>query len=174
MNKRIGDWIETWSGISFYPLDPRPEEILIEDIARGLSLQCRYVGQIKFHYSIAQHCVLLHDAIEDQHKKQILLHDGSEAYICDIPSPIKPYLTNYKSIENNLQTMIYVKYGIDPIEHPRVKEFDKRILLDEKQVLKTNSNTNWNFFGGPLGITIEQWSPEKAYDEFLNRFRMHW
>ena len=40
-NNRIGDWIQTYTGKCFYPLDPRPEEIDIMDIAHSLSMTCR-------------------------------------------------------------------------------------------------------------------------------------
>ncbi len=170
---RIGDYIETWNCVKFYPLDPRPEEIVLEDIAISLSRQCRYLGHIDYHYSIAQHCVLLHDYIEAPHKKQMLMHDGSEAYLCDIPRPIKPLLTNYKEIEYKLQTMIYQKYGIDIVEHPRVSDLDRRIVLDEKKALKSKSDTVWNIPGGPLGIEVVQWSQARAYDEFMSRAKLY-
>lgn len=42
MEERKGVWIQTYTGRMFWPLDPRPEEIWIEDIAHALSLQCRF------------------------------------------------------------------------------------------------------------------------------------
>ena len=47
---RYGGWMQVYSGGKFYPLDPRPEEIFIEDIAHSLSLLCRYVGHINRFY----------------------------------------------------------------------------------------------------------------------------
>ena len=38
--KRRGDWIQAYTGRKFWPLDPRPEEIFIEDIAHHLALRC--------------------------------------------------------------------------------------------------------------------------------------
>ena len=169
-DSRIGNYIETWMKIKFYPLDPRPEEINLYDIGRSLSHQCRFLGHINFHYSIAQHCVLLHDYIEEPHKKQMLMHDCSEAYLCDIPSPLKPHLTNYHELEKNLQTMIYEKYNIDVIEHPRVKECDSKIIFDEITALKNYSITT----PPALGVDILEWTPNKAYGEFLNRAARYW
>src|ERR1700693_75116 len=55
---RKGDWIQTFTGRQFWPLDPRPEEVCIEDIAHGLSNECRFAGQCRSFYSVAQHSVL--------------------------------------------------------------------------------------------------------------------
>lgn len=52
---RKGDWILTFTGRRFYPLDPRPEDVCLEDIAHALSLICRYNGHSRFFYSVAEH-----------------------------------------------------------------------------------------------------------------------
>lgn len=54
-----GDWMQTYTGRRFYPLDPRPDEIDPEDIAHALSLLCRYGGHVDRFYSVAEHCVLM-------------------------------------------------------------------------------------------------------------------
>ena len=51
------DWIQTYSGKKFYPLDPRPEDIDIRDIAHALSLNCRFNGHCRCFYSVAEHSV---------------------------------------------------------------------------------------------------------------------
>lgn len=55
--ERRGDWMQTFSGIQFYPLDPRVEDVRIEDIARALAMQCRYNGHVTRFYSVAEHSV---------------------------------------------------------------------------------------------------------------------
>ena len=47
---RNGSWIQTYTGIQFWPLDPRPEEIEIRDIAHALSLLCRFNGHCRVFY----------------------------------------------------------------------------------------------------------------------------
>ncbi len=42
--ERYGDWIQTYTGKQFWPLDPRPEDVDIEDIANALSNLGRYAG----------------------------------------------------------------------------------------------------------------------------------
>lgn len=44
---RKGDWMTTFSGVQFWPLDPRREEIRLEDIAHSLSQQCRFAGHTR-------------------------------------------------------------------------------------------------------------------------------
>ena len=83
--KRKGDWMQTHSGIQFWPLDPRPEDILIEDIAHALSNQCRFAGHCCFHYSVAQHSVLVSENVPAQDAMWGLLHDAGEAYLVDLP-----------------------------------------------------------------------------------------
>ena len=56
---RYGDFIQTYSGIEFYPLDPRIEEVKLLDIAHALSNICRFTGHCNEFYSVAQHSVLV-------------------------------------------------------------------------------------------------------------------
>jgi hypothetical protein len=50
MSTRLDDWCETYTGKHFWPLDPKPEEVSIDDIAHALSLTCRYNGHCKHFY----------------------------------------------------------------------------------------------------------------------------
>lgn len=172
MTERIGNWLETYTGKHFYPIDPRPEDFELEDISHSLSQLCRFNGHAIHHYSVAQHCCLLHDIIPE-HKSHALFHDCSEAYICDIPSPLKPFLTNYKEIEYKIQSMIYAKFGLSIIEPDIVKEYDSRIILDEKLALFPSSKDDWSTFGPKLGVAIEPWSHRRAKQEFYDRATLY-
>jgi hypothetical protein len=172
---RKGDWLQTYSGGCFFPIDPRPEDVHIEDIAHSLSHQCRYAGHCRDFYSIAEHCCHIYDAIEDEHKFAALMHDASEAYLVDVPRPVKPYLTNYKEIEARIEEVIFTKYGLPFPFHPRVKEFDNNIIVDEKEALMAPCDQEWYLIGlAKVGAVIECWSPGRAEAEFLDRFRRHW
>jgi hypothetical protein len=169
MSERIGGWIQTNQGVAFYPLDPRPEEILIIDIAKSLSMQCRYAGHCEEFYSVAEHCCLMHDAIEDEFKAQALMHDSSEAYLVDLPRPIKAMLPDYKAIEANLEKAIFAKFKIPYPFHPRVKEFDNRILMDEKEQNVT-IGPDWGWSEEPLGVILRFWEPDEAMYQFMLRY----
>ena len=60
---RCGDWIQTFTGRQFWPLDPHVDEIYIEDIAHSLSMQCRFTGHSLRFYSVAEHSVLVSYAV---------------------------------------------------------------------------------------------------------------
>lgn len=138
MNSRYGGWIQTYTGVRFYPLDPRPEEVHIEDIAHSLSLQCRYAGHCPEFYSVAQHCVLASEWLLLRHAEEYLqlgalLHDASEAYLVDIPSPIKntEEFGVYRKIEAKLEDVIAARFGLGTLKHPLIKEADETILATE-------------------------------------------
>jgi hypothetical protein len=76
---RRGDWMQTFTGRRFWPLDPRGEDVLIEDIAHALSLLTRYGGHCTRFYSVAEHSVLLARAATPENALWLLLHDASEA-----------------------------------------------------------------------------------------------
>jgi hypothetical protein len=120
---RIGDWQCTFSGVAFYPLDPRPDEILLVDIAHALSNMCRFAGHVQEFYSVAEHSVHvsrrameLWGAREGQTLAGLagLLHDGSEAYLVDVPRPMKRHalMEPYRKAEESLQYHIYQRFGV--------------------------------------------------------------
>lgn len=87
-----GDWLLTFSGHKFYPLDPRPEAVCLQDIAHALAHICRWTGHVSYHYSVAQHAVQVALAVEQMAPDLALLalhHDDAEAYLGDIARPWK-------------------------------------------------------------------------------------
>jgi len=179
---RQGDWILTFTGRAFWPLDARPDEIDSRDIAHALSMLCRFGGHTRRFYSVAEHCVLMSYAVAPEYALAALLHDAAEAYMVDLPRPIKRNLPTYGIYEDSLLDCIARKYGLhhgpaggsgrDPeyvIPKP-VKEADNRILLDERAALLT-SNIPWASLIGlqPLGINIRAWTPQRAESEYANR-----
>ena len=82
-------YLSTYTGKKFYPYDPRPEQICIEDIAHGLSMLCRFAGQCRFFFSVAEHSIAVAHLLPANLKLFGLLHDASEAYLADLPRPVK-------------------------------------------------------------------------------------
>src|SRR5690606_28894528 len=103
--------IRTHSGNYIDVLNPNPDLIDINDIAHSLSMQCRFGGHTKVFYSVAQHSVECAKRVSPEFQLAALLHDASEAFLLDIPSPIKHRLTNYKEIENTLMQVIAKKFS---------------------------------------------------------------
>ena len=125
--------------------EPTMDMICIEDIAHALSYQCRFGGHLPKFYSVAQHslnCSYLMD--NKELKLAALLHDASEAYLLDIPRPIKQSLSNYKEIEDGLMKLIAEKFGFEYPLHSEVKKIDELMLQLEWDYLMLNKAT-WEF-----------------------------
>jgi len=166
-------WIQVYSGKSFSPLSPTIEDIEIEDIAHALSLQCRYAGHCLYHYSIAQHSVLVSRYVSQENKLWGLLHDASEAYLMDVPRPIKqhPEFQAYRDAEIRLMTCIALKFKLPLQEPEEVTIADARICMNEKEAIMRPSHREWVLKAEPLpGIKIERWEPAAAEQVFLDTF----
>ena len=160
-------WIQTYSGVQFWPLNPQINDIHIEDIAHALSLNCRFNGHCNHFYSVAEHSVLV--SLYCDNPLEGLMNDASEAYLPDIARPIKQHIKDFQKIENYLLKIIYSRYNINFNE--QTKEVDDRILLDEKQQLMNQEPADWCLNVEPLGVKINGWSPALAKDKFLKRFK---
>jgi 5'-deoxynucleotidase YfbR-like HD superfamily hydrolase len=112
--KRFGDWIQTYTGRVFWPLDPDPSEICIEDIAHSLSLQCRFLGHCKTFYSVLEHSCHVAHLVPAAYTVHGLLHDAAEAYVGDMPRPLKsqPDFATFRQIERRIQERIAKAFGI--------------------------------------------------------------
>ena len=171
--KKKGDWIQTFTGKEFWFLEPDPESIDIIDIAHSLSMQCRNNGHAHFFYSVAEHSIWVSMLVEPEHQLAALLHDASEAYLADIPSPIKPFLSNYKEIENNLQAEINKKFGCALTMHESIHKADKEILVNEMEFLLSEPPRPWNDDGkynAAKDITLVCMEPNEAKLQFLRRY----
>jgi uncharacterized protein len=153
MSERKGAWMQTFLGKQFWPLDPRPDEIFIEDIAHALSLQCRFAGHVREHYSVAQHSLLVSQYCPRVDALWGLLHDAAEAYLVDLPRPIKRYSTlgdEYRIIENRLMGTICTRFNL-PLECPgKIKEVDDFILQWEQRDLMALPPAQWKEHGAIL------------------------
>jgi len=170
------DYFETYTGGKFNINNFTDDDIEIQDIAHSLSLQCRFNGHCKFFYSVAQHSTLIakklmDDGYDPETCLMGLLHDATEAYLCDIPRPIKPHLTGYRDLENKLQYNILKSFML-PTELPDViREYDIRILASERRQVMNKSNNIWAVDTiEPLDVEIKEMDWVEASQEFLNMF----
>lgn len=136
-----------------------PDSICIEDIAHGLSRVARFGGQTDAFYTVAQHSCLVMEMVPDCLRLQALLHDASEAYIGDMPSPFKMLMPDYKVLEDNLMKVIAHKFEFDYPLNFLVKFSDKKILEVE---FKNFHDKEYEVF--------EVWKPDRAKAEFLQRY----
>ena len=122
--------INTFSGKQIDIENPNPDNILIEDIAHALSFICRGCGQVQFFFPVARHCVYC--ALEakargfsDEVVLACLLHDASEAYMMDLPKPLKDELfPQYRTYENAFLNCIYRKFLGRPLTAEEAEQVD--------------------------------------------------
>lgn len=174
-------WIQTYNSHKFYPMDPDNEEneIDIEDIAHALSMQCRFNGHCHTFISVAQHsCEVCDLVFAETRSKELalwgLLHDAAEAYLSDIPKPIKKYLIGYEEAENTLLKKIIEKYGLIWPQPEIVSKYDMIMLLTEHEWLMGYSPDNWEaseYQALPMFPNLIL-QPQDAKLRFLWRFEM--
>lgn len=196
-------FIRTYTGQKFWPLDPSADEVSIEDIAHALSLVCRFTGHTYCFYSVAEHSLRVSHLAERMvmeykpfgytipvserpgltilaHEIALwgLLHDASEAYLCDVPSPLKraPGIGHlYKGFERTLMGVIAERFALIPYEPAIVKDADRILLKTEMRDLmnaKEGFSLDWDYAGyAPLPETIYPMDAQRSEVEFLRRFQ---
>ena len=135
--------ITTYKGHHFDPMSPKDDLIDIDDIAHALSLQCRGNGQVTEFFSVGQHCILCcREALSEDFSPRMalicLLHDAGEAYLSDVPRPLKENMPGYVECENNLIDAIYKKFlgsSITPGEEKILKIIDDAYLWYDLKLL---------------------------------------
>jgi len=177
-NGREKIWCETYSGMRVYPTYFQECGVNIEDIAHALSNQCRYNGHTKKFYSVAEHCVHMCDYAMDEGRTaaeglHALLHDACEAYIGDIPRPIKCAVPKLKEVETEIDRVIGKVFGLPAKKPDWLDELDARIVVDERAQAMSRSGHKWvHDVLEPLGVIIGFWKPQDAKLLFLRRYRV--
>ena len=171
---KMDPYIETYMGHRVYFGDITTDKISIIDIAHALSHICRFTGHTKEFYSVAQHSVLVADAQRTLPEKRAgLLHDASEAYVNDLPSPLKACtdLGDYKNLENRFHDVINQKYHINEGMTPNIKKADLQALFTEKRdVILNDSDWGWGEEIELFDEVIIPLSSKDAKALFLERF----
>lgn len=158
---RVGDWMQTFTGGQFWPLDPRPEDVRIEDIAHALALENRFAGHTAEPYSVAQHSVLVRllageTTTDPDVLLWALLHDAAEAYLKDIPRPLKRGLGDaYKIPEAFVENCIATAFGLPTAMPALVHHCDERALATERRdVFPAGSGRVWTLRAEPASFKL--------------------
>jgi hypothetical protein len=166
-------YVTTIGGRKFWPLDPRAEDICIQDIAHSLAHICRFNGHVRTFYSVAQHSLLVATHVPPEFALYGLLHDAAEAYLGDLSSPIKhsAQMRRFRSADKKLTAMIYRRFGLHGAEPSIVKVVDRTLIVDEIRDVALHVGVRQPHLQGPgLGIRISPMCPEEAGHAFLFRF----
>lgn len=146
-----GPMMFTPSGRPFWPLDPRPEEVFIDDIAHWLAGINRYNGGTRhLTYSVAQHSLLVWEHYTYVASRRppskasqlgALLHDGHEGPI-----------------------------GAEDPDHELLRWSDNAVLAAEIRDLIEPPQFEINGVGEPWQRKIEPITPQAAKYAFLAKF----
>lgn len=167
-----GKWIQTASGLAFWPLDPKPEHVCIEDIAHALGMKCRYTGHTRVFYSVAQHSVIASRIVPREDALWALLHDASEAYLPDVARPVKRAMPGFMEIEDRLMQAVAERFGLRRPMPESVHHADLVLLATERRDLMSSPPYRWLSTENvtPLPERINPKLPPEAREMFLHRF----
>ncbi len=159
---RVGGYIITYTGIKYYPLDPRPEDVCIADIAHSLAGQNRFGAHTVEMINTAHHSVDVSMHPEVGHPRWGLFHDGGEAYLVDLPSPIKhaiAFAAEFDRLETLNLLAIAQRFNLPWPVPSSIKAADNYCLRTEQQKYMAA-------FGG----TCTPWDRTTANLRFLERY----
>jgi 5'-deoxynucleotidase YfbR-like HD superfamily hydrolase len=166
------DYVSTFSGNRFYPLVPRIDRVAIEDIAHGLAYQCRFNGQTREFYSVAQHSLVVASLVEPRQRLAALLHDAAEAYLGDMVKPLKVLLPEFGVLEERVTDLIAAAFDLDFSDYAPIKRADLIALATEKRDLMPHSVERWAYLDqiAALPEPIVPMSPGQAKLCFLETY----
>lgn len=181
-----GGYLEARSGGRFWcTANPVLEDINAPDIAVSLANQCRFQGHLLHFYSVAEHSTLMAQYALDHLADPVLAwdclwHDAPEAFIGDIPTPLKAHMIIHGMPVSEYEHLIWRQlaefFNLPAKLAPEVHELDLRILLDERKALTSirGQRANlWPMLDGlePLGVKIEALEPTLASTRWLDMKR---
>ena len=172
-----GTRIQTVSGLYVDPLNLRVEDVRLEDIAHALSNQCRFSGHTRAFYSVAEHSVRVAGLLQEQGCPievvlHGLLHDASEAYLTDMPRPLKTdpaFGERHRAAEGAAQAVVLAAFNLGAEEPEAVKVADNILLATERRDLMPKDGREWAVLDGvpELPLSIRPLGPVRARDAFL-------
>lgn len=177
--KENPNWIETFTGKKVDPLRLEPNDISLVDIAHSLSLTCRFSGHCRKFYSVADHSLLVYRIVMLETRDPMtllaaLMHDAAEAYMVDIPRPIKYQLREVLEIERRIDGVVMSAFNIHGGDWAVVKNADNTALAVEAKNLMRSGGTGWELPDySHLDILIGKTAaPRLLEQEFIDTFYM--
>jgi hypothetical protein len=165
-------FILTFSGRKFFPLDPRAEDVCIEDIAHHLAQVCRFTGACWVAYTVAEHSVRVARLLPPRLSLYGLLHDAGEAYLADVARPVKDSFPAFRKAEEGIMRVVHEAFGMEPLTRDDARTIalaDDVLLATEARDLMPRDGF-WDRLPTPLQETIEPWTHRKAEEEFTSMF----
>lgn len=164
-------WIQTFTGRRFAPQAVAPDDFDINDVAHALSLLCRFNGHCRAFYSVAEHSVRVSAICPPEAALWGLLHDLGEAYLGDLPRPLKPLFPAFERLEEQLLRVAGQAFGLGWPIPPSVRRADDVLLATEARDLMAPPPEPWPLRAEPLAERITPLGPSEAERAFLDRYR---
>lgn len=164
--------IQMRSGLAVDPFNLRAEDVRLYDIVWNLKYENRFGGNLGA-WSVAQHSLCVHDLVKswggsELAVKEALAHDFTEAYLRDIPKPVKmrPEMSGYRMAEADAKEVIFRALGILYMYgHELVKGADELCTYMEAKTM----------FPGGLHKVWDIWEPDysaQAQEDWEAAFRL--
>ena len=169
---RNESWRKEFDSITMLTVE-KVEDLGIQDVvALETSSRTYFAEGFGAHNSVAQHSVLVSHICDSQDALWGLLHDASEAYLVDVPRPLKRSgkLQGYIEFEAKMQEAVCRRFGLPLKEPPSVKRADQALLATEARDLMSPLHPDWDWPIEPLPFLIEPWEHQRAKDMFMKRF----
>lgn len=184
-------WMQTYGGHAFVIANPTVDQIYLEDIARALSHQCRFAGHCLKFYSVAEHSVHVCNRVQEllgvtdinegqrQALALALLHDASEAYLLDMPRPLKiePEMEFYRELHKKTTKVIWDKFALPSCDESilvidiaaKIRQADNELLATEAEQIMAPHPMEWAPLPDPIDIELPCWEPERAFGIFMKQ-----
>lgn len=175
-------FITTYTGRKVNPLNLKPSDICIEDIAHHLACLNRFVGASFVPISVAQHSVHVSELVDGKGcELEALLHDATEAYLGDVSKWVKqdPAMAAYRDAEDRAWTVIASVFNL-PIEMPSSIEVADRLMVRVEAFYSWHDKCHLFALSSHPQPTEEElnlvpwcpWNWREAEHNFLRRFRV--
>lgn len=137
-------WILTKTRVEFDYDNPTPEKINVPDIARSLSNTKRFNGHGDLNCSVALHSVIMSHIVPYRYAKHALLHDAHEAYVGDLPKPLKAFLgTRFHELVRKIDLAVGERFNVSLEKTTIIRLHDLSHLKYEKERLFGTSGRPW-------------------------------
>jgi len=163
--------MRTYSRQTVYPFNPNPSDFTIDVVAHALSLKCRFNGQCREFYSVAQHSVIVSNACSPENQLWGLFHELDEVFLPDIPTPIKHHIKEWKELSKKHLNAGADAFGLHRLMPDEVKEMDLRALSTEREDIMVDFTNLWGDLPKRFDFTIKPLSWQESEKLFLDKYK---